>query len=244
MYDSEKPRHTDPRKKPQTRDQQPTIRRAARRQRYLIVDQSAVEDSRLSWAARGLLAYLLSRPDDWRVYVSDLIKRGNLGRDGIYSLLRELRNTGYLHYQRRRDKQGRMRGGTYTVSELPVPHPALPDTAEPDPVPPDTAEPGALTTTDSNELITTTTTPTDTYGDASVKFTGAPLHSPDWLSEDLVVSARELLQGLAPVDAEIVATEWLGALEDGVIRSSPLGYLSTLIKRYQAGEMSLRYARP
>ena len=41
-----------------------TIIRAQRRHRFVIVDQRAVEDSRLSWAARGLLAYLLSRPDD------------------------------------------------------------------------------------------------------------------------------------------------------------------------------------
>jgi hypothetical protein len=53
-----------------------TIRRAARRHRFVIVDQAAVEDTRLSWAARGLLAYLLSWPDDWKVLVNDLKKRG------------------------------------------------------------------------------------------------------------------------------------------------------------------------
>ena len=48
-----------------------TIHRAARRHRYVIVDQAAVADTRLSWAARGLLAYLLPRPDDWKVLVND-----------------------------------------------------------------------------------------------------------------------------------------------------------------------------
>jgi len=90
-----------------------TIRRAARRHRFVIVDQAAVEDTRLSWAARGLLAYLLSRPDDWKVLVNDLKRRGNLGRDGIYALLRELRSAGYVRFERHRDPQGRMRGGTY-----------------------------------------------------------------------------------------------------------------------------------
>jgi hypothetical protein len=61
-----------------------TIIRARRRHRFVILDQRAVEDSRLSWVARGLLAYLLSRPDDWRVPINDLRKRGDLGRDGIY----------------------------------------------------------------------------------------------------------------------------------------------------------------
>ena len=87
-----------------------TIRRAARRHRFVIVDQAAVEDARLSWAARGLLAYLLSRPDDWKVLVNDLKKRGNLGRDGIYALLRELRSAGYVCFERNRDAQaGRFR---------------------------------------------------------------------------------------------------------------------------------------
>jgi hypothetical protein len=39
-----------------------TIVRAPRRHRFVIIDQRAVEETRLSWAARGLLGYLLSRP--------------------------------------------------------------------------------------------------------------------------------------------------------------------------------------
>ena len=66
-----------------------TIIRAPRRHRFLILDQQAVEDIRLSWAARGLLAYLLSRPDDWRVLINDLRNRGDLtgrGQACIYVL--------------------------------------------------------------------------------------------------------------------------------------------------------------
>ncbi|PVV14333.1 MAG: hypothetical protein B6D72_04180 [gamma proteobacterium symbiont of Ctena orbiculata] len=95
-----------------------TIVRAARRYRYVIIDQHAIEDSRLSWAARGLLGYLLAKPDDWKVLVNDLRKRGDLGRDGIYKLLRELREAGYIQFQRFRDSQGRIRGGTYIVREI------------------------------------------------------------------------------------------------------------------------------
>jgi hypothetical protein len=46
-----------------------TIIRAPRRYRFVTINQDAVEDSRLSWAARGLLGYLLSRPDDWKVLI-------------------------------------------------------------------------------------------------------------------------------------------------------------------------------
>jgi DNA-binding IclR family transcriptional regulator len=81
------------------------IHRAPRRHQWLVIDKRTVEDVRLTWAARGLLAYLLSRPDDWEVLVKDLIKRGNLKRDGIYTLLRELRAVGYVRYDPTRDAQ-------------------------------------------------------------------------------------------------------------------------------------------
>jgi hypothetical protein len=143
-----------------------TIIRARRRHRFVIVDQRAVEDTRLSWAARGLLGYLLSRPDDWKVLVKDLQRRGDLGRDAVYKLLKELRAAGYLSFEQARDRQGRIRGGTYYVHETPAsPHPDLPDTVRPDTAKPDTAEPGpvkpeALLKTELNLIPTTTTTTT------------------------------------------------------------------------------------
>jgi hypothetical protein len=57
---------------------------------------------------RGLLAYLLSRPDNWRVIVKDLQRRGDLGRDEIYALLRELRRAGYVVYIQAREPGGRV----------------------------------------------------------------------------------------------------------------------------------------
>jgi hypothetical protein len=129
------------------------IHRAPRRHQWLVIDKRTVEDARLTWAARGLLAYLLSRPDDWEVLVKDLINRGNLKRDGIYALLRELRAVGYVRYDPTRDTRGRLRGGTYVVSELPLPDSPdtdSPDTDSPDAAPPDTAKPDALPTTEVN----------------------------------------------------------------------------------------------
>ena len=139
-----------------------TIIRAPRRDRFLIIDQRAIEDERLSWAARGLLGYLLSKPDDWKVLVNDLRKRGDLGRDGIYRLLRELRDTGYLRFVRERDRHGRIRGGFYMIREIAdSPHPDLPDTVEPHTAELGPANPGALPTTDLD--LRRTTYNTDVY---------------------------------------------------------------------------------
>ena len=219
-----------------------TIRRAARRHQFVIVDQAAVEDTRLSWAARGLLAYLLSRPDDWKVLVNDLRKRGNLGRDGIYGLLRELRSAGYMRFERNRDAQGRMRGGTYIVSEVPAPHPGLPDTVEPDPAAPRPVKPGALPNTDRNPRTTTTTRPTDTYSDSKCDQRLQRLRFPDSVPLAMQVLAARFVAGLDAEAAQLVIDEWAGALAAGAIRRSPLGYLRALATRCQAGDMGIRYA--
>lgn len=136
-----------------------TIIRAPRRNRYLVLDQRIIDDTRLSWAARGMLAYLLSRPDNWEVRVKDLQRRGNLGRDGTYKLISDLRSTGYVEFQQARDARGCIRGGSYIVREIPnPPHPESPDTDMPEPAAPYPVDPEALPITEINLIPSTTTT--------------------------------------------------------------------------------------
>jgi len=66
-----------------------TIIRTTHRDRAFIIDRRTVENECLSWAARGLLIYLLSRTDGWTLRVEELSECGDLGRDGIYSLLHD-----------------------------------------------------------------------------------------------------------------------------------------------------------
>lgn len=65
-----------------------------------------LNDSRLSWEARGLLAYLLSKPDNWRVSRDALASQGPAGRDKIGRILKELKEIGYLQIDQRRDENG------------------------------------------------------------------------------------------------------------------------------------------
>jgi hypothetical protein len=55
-----------------------------------------LNDEKLSFKAKGILAYLLSKPDNWQVRVGDLIKHSPEGRTSIYSGLKELKKYGYL----------------------------------------------------------------------------------------------------------------------------------------------------
>jgi len=203
-----------------------TIIRAPRRQRFVVIDQRAVEDNRLSWAARGLLCYLLSRPDDWKVLVNDLRKRGNLGRDGIYRLLRELRTVGYARFLRMRDKNGRIRGGIYIIREIAdSPDPGLPDTVLPDTAAPGPANPGALPTTDLNLKRTTTTTPTTTKErSSSCENENPAVEFAPWVPAELQDAARTIVGELDPVEGQMVIDEWAGAIAAESIDRSPLGY--------------------
>ena len=222
-----------------------TIIRAPRRHRFVVMDQRAVEDDRLSWAARGLLCYLLSRPDDWKVLVNDLRKRGNLGRDGIYRLLRELRTLGYARFQRLRDKHGRIRGGIYFIREIAdSPYPDLPDTVKPDTAAPGPANPGALPTTDLKLRRTTTTTPTATKKGSSSCENETPgvLFAP-WVPAELQNSAREIVGELEPAEAQVVIDEWAGCLAQKMIDTSPLGYLQAMIRRYHDGYFRVALAQ-
>lgn len=93
-------------------------------EKYYVLDKRISEDRRLSWAARGLLAYLLGKPNSWEVSVAALVNEtAGSGkptkRDGMYSLLRELEAAGYLSRRQERSDAGTFEASDYLVHELP-----------------------------------------------------------------------------------------------------------------------------
>lgn len=70
------------------------------------------ENANISWAAKGLMGFILSRPKNWKVLVWQLSeiyiggKKGNK-RDGIRSMLIELRDAGYVIYTKHQDAKGK-----------------------------------------------------------------------------------------------------------------------------------------
>jgi len=101
-----------------------------------MISRLAMEDSRLSFEARGALAYILVKPDDWEVNVTDLREAGGIGRDKAYAIIKEWIAAGYCERVEHR-AGGRVSGYTYLIYESPLtdlPLPDLPYTAEPLPV--------------------------------------------------------------------------------------------------------------
>lgn len=114
--------------------------------KFYTLDKSISEDSRLSWASRGLLIFLLGKPDHWEVSVRHLINQTKdaigkaSGRDAVRVLLKELEAAGYLTVDRARNDSGVFNGMAYTVCERPID--VAPGAENPGVEPPQTENPG------------------------------------------------------------------------------------------------------
>lgn len=82
------------------------IIREARRERFTVVSNAALEDARLSFQAKGLLVYLLSKPDGWSVSREQLARVGPNGISSIRAVLTELEQCGYLVRTRKVGEHG------------------------------------------------------------------------------------------------------------------------------------------
>lgn len=129
------------------------IRAARPDSNFYILDKRISEDQRLSWGARGLLVFLLGKPDHWEVSVANLVNEtasslrgagGHTKRDGVKAVLSELMAAGYIT---RSDKpkhntDGSFAGYDYLVSDTPAPVDSLlPSPDKPSTVQPSTAQP-------------------------------------------------------------------------------------------------------
>lgn len=87
---------------------------------YTSVPRATFEDSRLTYEARGLLAYLLVKPNDWQVHVTDLCRRAGpkpCGRERIYRILNELKAVGYVTFHQPYGEGHRVLPGEYVVTD-------------------------------------------------------------------------------------------------------------------------------
>lgn len=80
---------------------------------YFQMLRASAQDSRLSFEARGVLTYLLSKPGNWKLHPSDLMREGGCGRDRVKRILKELKDLGYLVATE--DKQPKGERGKFTA---------------------------------------------------------------------------------------------------------------------------------
>lgn len=86
---------------------------------FVTVHKSFIHDDNLSWKAKGILLYLLSRPDDWQIYETELVRHSTDGLSGLKTGIKELEKVGYIQRTRKRDDKGRLKEYEYAVYEKP-----------------------------------------------------------------------------------------------------------------------------
>lgn len=106
---------------------------------FAMINKKGLSDPKLSWGAKGLWAYLLSLPDDWKVTVSHLSKIFNDkggGEKAIYSFLNELISEGYCERFQNKNDKGLFGETDYYIMEFKksLPHSPQRDAVEPDAV--------------------------------------------------------------------------------------------------------------
>ena len=82
------------------------IIRVQKKDNYSVINNTPITDERLSWQARGMLCYLLSKPDNWETRLNDLVKKSPAGEDAVKSIISELKHFGYVERIRERQPDG------------------------------------------------------------------------------------------------------------------------------------------
>jgi hypothetical protein len=231
-----------------------TIFRTAKRENpYAQIDKTVLNDKRLSWKAKGILAFLLSKPDNWEINIKNLIKQAKDGKEAVYSGIKELITFGYIVRVETRNK-GRFAQIEYLIYENPqlanianlnliqefgpvqqsptkTPHPGNPDTAKPEPAFPDTENPPPI----NNDLLVSNDLTKDPPSDSPHKLTGPGEGEADLsILEPIAVKLfgqvnQEILENLGSkikefkLDPEVVQ-ECLNQIDAKAIKFNPYGY--------------------
>ena len=86
--------------------------------RFTTVDNTVLNDTSLSWKAKGLFVYLWSQADEWEFYETEVVKHSTDGIRSMRAGLHELEEKGYL--SRKRERVGnRLKGSIWLLSETP-----------------------------------------------------------------------------------------------------------------------------
>ena len=133
-----------------------SIIRAKRTQNFTIINNKVYERHVLSWQAMGMLGYLLSKPDDWRVVVPELVNvtkdtKKQTGREGVYNILKELEEKGYL--TRKKNKDGTVDSFIFDEPKTVGLESAQPNEARPNEARPNEAQPDVLISTERQQEL-------------------------------------------------------------------------------------------
>ena len=102
------------------------IRKVRKEKEFAQISNELINNKELSYKALGILTYILSKPDDWQVYMSDLIREKVDGEKSVRNGLNELIEKKYVQRYRVYNKDtGKVHHWETLVSETPFPEEEL-----------------------------------------------------------------------------------------------------------------------
>lgn len=139
---------------------------------FTMIPNQILRDSRLSWGARGLMAFIVSQKPGHSLPRQELIDASPLGRMGVKSLIDELQELGYLEISQSRE--GGKFGSSIMVAKLPSVSHSEPLSGLPSAVAPSTV---SLHTPLNTKVINNTNLPPIVPRDAEVAQVTEPLRA-------------------------------------------------------------------
>lgn len=135
------------------------IIRVEKTNNYSVINNGFLRRKDLSWKAKGILAYILTLPDDWTIYTHELVTHATDGRDSFRKGWTELKKAGYIETKQLK-KDGKFSRNETIVHESPIntdattflPSTENPSTGKPLTGKPSTENPPLLNTYSTNYL--------------------------------------------------------------------------------------------
>lgn len=222
------------------------ITRAKRSRNFSIIGNDIIEDQRLSFKARGLLIYMLSKPDDWKFYSSELVKHSDKdGREAINNAIKEIEAVGYLRRKQVRSEHGKFGSTDWELLDTPAipPQTGFPYTDKPSTGKPFTENPQLLNTDNTNTNNTNTESMNECMNDGWNE-TAVVDFSSDGAWQEVIqlwsttfgypnpILITDLQEDAKETSTEVLLFVVKSMLSTGANYSKPANYLHAVMKNY------------
>lgn len=206
---------------------------------YSQIPNKIINNPNLSYKAKGVLIYLISKPNNWETRISDIVKHGREGETAVSSAIKELEEAGYIIRKKIRGKDGKWAGWETLVFEEPqgvspsqeAPLPSEPQ-SENHPQPKLDFPMSDNPISDNRPLINTDLSKTDLSKNIKYIATG---RKPPGLDTDQSPPTNEDIKKL--VSKFYKHLKKMGIKKDDKWFGKQLGLCKNLLKRYSAEEI-------
>jgi predicted transcriptional regulator len=84
---------------------------------FTIVSNEIFQRSDVSARAKGVYAYIMTLPDDWKIYKQEIFTHFSEGKNALDSAFKELEKLGYISKEKTKNEKGQFVGWDYTIYE-------------------------------------------------------------------------------------------------------------------------------